>query len=136
MTGTPTITSREQDLAGNWGQSVMGFLEAVRSHPSKASASYYSRYFLQYYASMKDSLLELRRVTRRNGKCVLVLQDSYYKDIHLDLANHLSEMAAVSGWTVDSQSDFDVPCTKAALNPRARKYRSSFTAKETVLTLA
>jgi hypothetical protein len=66
---------------------------------------------------------------------VLVVQDSHYKEVLNDTPGILLEMATRAGFAEGQRHDFAIPRTKAAMNPRARAYRSSSSAVESVLTL-
>lgn len=134
MVGTPTITG-ENGIEESWGPLATKFLTKVTKHESKASQSYYLKYFRQYYAGMWLSLGELRRVTRFDGPVVLVVQDNYYKDIHNDTPGILLEMAQRQGFSEATRHDFSVAHTRASMNPRARRYRPRVTAVESVLLL-
>jgi DNA modification methylase len=137
MIGTPTVRqTKDLQAKAEWGVGVNAFLQKVSGHPSKASATYYAKYFMGYYRAMYESLAELRRVVTPGGRCLLVVQDSYYKDIHNDLAANLIEMSEALGWSKATSGDFNVPRTMAQVNPGARKYRTRFDATETVLCLA
>jgi hypothetical protein len=135
MVGTPTVTGERGDPQA-WGPAATSFLDQVRRHPSRASATYYSKYFEQYYASMWESVGELRRVCRPGGAAVLVVQDSHYKDVHNDTPGILLEMAGLGGFEAGERRDFPISRTKAAMNPRARVYRKASTAIESVLVLS
>ncbi len=135
MMGTPTIASSgiPLDADSSWGPTATEFLEKVRRHPSRASSGYYTRYFHQYFRQLTASLDEICRVTKGVGHVVIVVQDSYYKDLRLDLASAFAEMITVRRSFADvRRRDFPVR-TRAAANPRARKWRSEFNASETVL---
>jgi hypothetical protein len=134
MVGTPTMTHETVD-PDNWGVTATKFLDAVAGHRSRASASYYLKYYQQYYAGMWASLHELRRVTRPGAPCVLVVQDTFYKDLLNDTPGILLEMAEAAGFAERTRHDFAVPRTKAGMNPKARQYRSSSAATESVIVL-
>ncbi len=134
MVGTPTVTG-EHGTGELWGPMATAFLTKVTEHESKASRGYYSKYFRQYYSAMWSSLGELRRVTRPGGPVVLVVQDNHYKDLHNDTPGILIEMSQRQGFSDAARYDFSVARTKASMNPRARQYRASATAVESVLVL-
>jgi DNA modification methylase len=137
MIGTTAMTkSVALDDAVEWPDSVGSFLNAVQSHESKASRTYYYKYFQQYFGGMRQSLEELRRVVRPEGRCMLVVQDSFYKDVHNDLPQHIIELAEQAGWRNAGRHDYQVRHQLAAINPGARAYRSTFRAQETAITLA
>lgn len=133
--GTPTITSAEVEPSDEWGAYLNAFVDKVTNHTSKASKSYYRRFYLQYFANMAGSLRELRRVVADGGRCALVVQDSYYKDVHLDLAKGLAEMAGRIGWAGSSRQDFKVTRTIAQMNAASRQYRQDFKAVESLILL-
>ncbi len=138
MIGTPITTRRSTSLVAKSIASPRAsqFLSAVNRHPSKASSTYYYRYFVRYFIDMQASVAELYRVTRPQGWLVMVLQDSFYKEIHNNLAVSLEEIALACGWSVAQRANFPLSRTRAIVNPGSRKYRSTFGAVETVLTLA
>lgn len=134
--GTPTITAIELEPSDEWGPYLNTFVNRVTNHTSKASKSYYRRFYLQYFANMTASLRELRRVIVHGGECALVVQDSYYKDVHLDLAKGIAEMAGRVGWAGSSRQDFKVTRTIAQINTGSRQYRNDFKAVESLVLLA
>jgi DNA methylase. len=134
MLGSP-LTDPDAKLSPNLkdiSPSAEAFLDIVRHHPSKASSTYYARYFAQYFAGVADSLRELSRVALPAAPMAFVVQDSYYKAHRLDLAGVLGEVLSYHGrsrletWSFAARS-------RAAINPRAREYRESFNATETLL---
>jgi hypothetical protein len=136
MIGTPTIAGPHVDeVPARWGPRVGTFLGSVRAHPSKASSSYYLKTFAQYFAGMAASIDELGRAVEPGGSLILIVQDSYYKEIRIDLANLLTDLACQSDWEVVRQLTFDIPRTIASINPGARKYRSEFSSSESVVQL-
>lgn len=135
MVGTPTIGRETPKRLDEWGATAIGFLASVEAHSSHASATYYRKYFTQYIDSLWRSLRELRRVLKPNGRAIIVVQDSYYKELHIDLAQMVREMAETLSWQQIEQTDFAIAKTKAAINPGARSWRTSFSATESALLL-
>jgi DNA modification methylase len=133
MIGTPTIHKPPNHNGYNWGPTCSNFLAAVEGHSSKASSTYYLKYYRQYFASVATSLTEIDRVLKKAGKCVLVVQDSYYKEIQNDLPRIFSEMATYFGWTLIDQKPFPVKQTLAGVNPKVKEYRAACQATEVVL---
>jgi DNA modification methylase len=93
MMGTPTISDLVPANDQEWGLACNNFLSRVATHSSKASSTYYLKYFRQYFATAYASLAELDRVLKKSGHCVLVVQDSYYKDVLNNLPLIFSQMA-------------------------------------------
>lgn len=133
MVGTPTILSHEPEVRDTWGPSATSLVDAVMTHESRASATYYRKYFTQYLARLFDSLQEVRRVVTPGGGAVIVVQDSFYKDVHVDLPQIVSEMCEASGWHLAHAYHFDINRTKAAIHPTSKSWRTTFGATETVL---
>jgi hypothetical protein len=134
MMGTPTIFDGCSKNNRKWGPACNSFLKQVENHHSKASATYYTKYFRQYFSTAFDSLAELRRVLKKSAHCVLVVQNSYYKEILNDLPLIFSEMADQLGLSLTAKMDFQVGRTMAGIHPVTKQYRTDFRAIESVLT--
>ncbi|MBA3877444.1 MAG: hypothetical protein C0498_11040 [Anaerolinea sp.] len=135
MLGTPTMTSPAQDAKIPWllmSDTASRFLGQVAAHRSKASAGYYSRYFEQYFRGLASAVSEMTRVCTEDAPIALVVQDSYYKEVRLDLAAVLREMLTATGRSTFQEKSFSTG-TRAATNPKVREYRSTFKARETLL---
>jgi hypothetical protein len=139
MVGTPTVPALdlETDFLASC-ETANTLLRNISAHESKASNGYYRKFFLGYLNGMNESLAEVSRVTRPGAPVVFVVQDSYYKEIHVDLASIIREMAAAQGLTAVADHNFEVVARRnyATINPRSRVYRDSTPATESVLILA
>ncbi len=131
--GTTTIFNKDITASISWGETCNSFLSSVYRHGSKASNTYYYRNFLQYFNSMYRSVKEINRVMSSDGICVLVVQDSYYKDIHNDLPQIFVEFAMEFKWKLFIREDYPIDRTMAGINRQAKRYRSSSSAVESVL---
>jgi hypothetical protein len=136
MTGTPTVRGAEIDINSDWGQTCTTLLDAVRNHGSRASAGYYLKYYLQYFNSIQHSLSEINRTLGHGGKAVFVVQDSYYKEVHVDLPGIFTEMGQSMGWELTTQINYAVGSNLAAINPASREYRNSIKAVESALVFS
>jgi hypothetical protein len=67
---------------------------------------------------------------KNDGKCVIVIQNSYYKDIFIDLKQIFIEMINYFGWRLLDTYEFINPNNLAEINPRGKEYRGSSTTKE------
>jgi SAM-dependent methyltransferase len=136
LIGTPTVpTSAPQAIAG-WGSTCQEFLESVRTHPSKASAGYYFKSHCQYFAGIYDSMGEIYRCLKPRGRACLVVQDSFYKDVHNDLSRIVCDMGIGLGLTLEARNDFVARRNLGRVNGKARNYRSTIAATESVLILS
>lgn len=134
--GTPTMVAVKPEQDEQWGSYTSSLLDRIATHKSKGSATYYYRYFVQYFDSMYRSMSELRRVLKRGSPCALVIQDSYYKDVRVDLARCITQMSEAIGWKVTDRVDFPVPHRRANMNPAARRYRTGVLATESLILLS
>jgi len=135
LIGNTTVPKVAADPSEDFGPTCLNFLRRLSAHKAKASSTYYYKNHLQYFHAISRSLSEIGRVLKPNGRCVLVVQDSYYKDLHTDLPNIMVEMAQRSRLELGDRFDFPLSRTMAGINPRTSEYRSSFTALESVLVL-
>ena len=133
LMGSPTVPSVLPEVAQSWGRRCTAFLRLVEQHSSKASKSYYLKTYLSYFANLRISINEISRVLKPGGHAAVVLQDSYYKDIHTDLPSIFCEMSSTAGLSCLERRDFVVARTMRSINARAKKYREGSNATESVI---
>jgi hypothetical protein len=133
LIGTSTVPPSVGQTSSGWGKTCNEFLEAVKSHDSRASNTYYYKNHFQYFDTIFQSLTEIQRVLVPKGCCILVVQDSYYKDIHNDLQQIFIEMGDALGLSVNKRIDFKFDRSLARINASSRRYRSNSDAVESVL---
>lgn len=133
LTGTSTVGSEKYNVDPRWGATCLSFIEKLHAHPSKASQGYYYKNHLQYFKSLSRSLNEISRVLKPQAYCVLVAQDSHYKEIHNDVPSMAVEMAAISGLELIKRLDFSSSRSMVGINGRSRKYLHSRKTTESVL---
>jgi DNA modification methylase len=132
-----TTLTRSNALAGRleYGPTASDLVKRVAEHPSKASGGYYLKQVRQYLDDLLGSLDELTRVASDSATMQLVVQDSYYKDIPVALAQICTEEAELRGWIEsDGPNVFEVKRFLTQLNTAARAY-SKGKVSETVITL-
>lgn len=133
LMGTSTVVAHNIEKQLLWGKTCNRFLERLYSHSSKASKTYYFKNHLQYFHSLYLSIGEISRVLKRKGACVMVVQDSYYKDIHNDVPKIVSEMADDYGLSLRRRADFESNRSMVGMNKHARKYVAKRKNNESVL---
>jgi len=133
-TGTSTIRDGERTVDRSFCKECDSFLHQVKSHPSKASMTYYSKNFYQYFSDLANSLAELDRVVKCSGNIVLVVQDSYYKGIRIDLARIVVELAEQLEWALIGRDDFDCRHNMRSVNSKSRVYGNASRSIESALT--
>ena len=89
MIGSTRVSRREIDSSWSWDQRCEVFLEALRRHPSKASAGYYYRTHVDYFDKVSRSIANIAVGLKATGCAVLVVRDSYSKELHNDLHRFL-----------------------------------------------
>ena len=93
MMGTTKIVRKATgDIPAEWGDACGRTLKSVANHPSYASRRYYYHTYHQYFAAFYNSLTVLRALMRRSCKGLIVLQDSYYKDLKIPTPQICIEM--------------------------------------------
>jgi len=132
MLGTTTVAEKLERAEG-FGVEAEQLLEKVTNHGSRASATYYRKWLGQYLDAYQRSIQVLAATLAPGGRAALVVQDSFYKDIHIDLARITHEMCEAAGWRHESTIAFFVPRTMASINPRSRPYRERATVTESLL---
>ena len=135
MTGSVRVPNIHIDVNSKWGETCGEFLQKLRAHSSKASDGYYFKTHADYFDKIFRSLVNISDVLNVGGEAILVVQDSYYKEIRNDIAATVVEMASVCGLQLRQRKDFGITAPWSITNPKSRKYRRSFAATETVLFL-
>lgn len=133
MIGTPAINGHKgesETLVGS--DTCTTLLETVSRHRSYAAARYYSKTFRQYFDGIFRSLQGIDRVTKSGGRAVIVVQDSSFKDVKIDLPLIYSEYFEYLGWLLIEQTEFRTR-TKGAIHRFAGRYRPAAKATESVL---
>ena len=133
LMGSATVKAATGKIDSSWGVVCTRFLESVYNHPSAASKTYYFKNHLQYFASLQLGITELYRVLKPGGSCFLVVQDSYYKDVHNDIPAIAIQMAENVGMSLRRREDFTVNQSMVDVNMRAQKHLSSRKNTESVL---
>jgi SAM-dependent methyltransferase len=136
MMGTSTIANTPQKADVLWGPTCQVLLEKIGNHPSRAARSYYLKTYLQYFNGLQLSIAEISRVLKRGGRAALVVQDSYFKDVRVDLARVVTEMGCNMKMINLGKVDFPARRTMGGMHKHARKYRESTSATESVVVLS
>lgn len=133
LIGTSTVPESVADPSIKWGPTCNAFLKNLASHKSKASYTYYYKNHVQYFDAIYRSLAELQRILKPRGACAIVVQDSFYKELHNDLPQIFIEMTKANNLILKQRVDFGLRRTMAGINPAVRQYRQGFGATESVL---
>lgn len=137
LTGTTKVPALAASIgAETVGEECFKFLQAVRSHPSRASGTYYLKNWETYFIDIAASISEVSRVLKRNGTCTLIVQDSFYKDIRAPIQEIFVDICKQSGLRLLDRFDFPSKRNLAAINKGSRRWRAQSIATESVLRFA
>lgn len=117
MIGTPTMGSAASSRA--LGSVTEDLLTTISAHGSYAAKSYYAPNFRQYFEGIADSLSEISRVSRDDGDLLVVVQDSWFKGVHLDLARCIADLASQHHWSEVGKMEFVGIHSMVMVNPHA-----------------
>ena len=95
-------------------------VERVARHSSHGSANYYAPWLRNYLAQLHETLEAISASVNPNGTIALVVQDSYYKAIHIDLQQLVSASMDAVGRSLIRRHDFEVTHSMSYMNPKAR----------------
>lgn len=130
LIGTPTIVAGRSSSQVIGSDTLQKLIRRVKRHSSYAAQSYYLPFYRQYFDSMLASLSEINRVARQGSPIVLVVQDSWFKEVHVDTPKIIGELAESIGWRTIGTHPFAVK-TRATAHPH-RATRLTSRAVETV----
>lgn len=133
LTGGPVIHDTLPEPLTNWGQLCLNTLHEIKNHHSRASESYYYKTYLQYFDSMYKSFVEMNRVLMNNSYCIIVVQNSFYKDIYIDLSKIFEEFSLNFKWKLVKTYQFDASKNLTKTNKGSAKYKKNKVIKEYTL---
>ena len=135
MIGSPTIHKDVlKDEVPQGLELCNRLLNEISKHDSKAAQSYYFKTYKQYILEMQASLKEIARVLVNDGVAVLVVQDSWFKDIYVDVPKIVLEIAKQYGLHGSIQYNL-VKQNMAYINTKSRKYKKDKTTSEAIITI-
>ncbi len=116
--GTPLI--RTEHASTDLPRSVETLIECVRTHHSYASERYYAKGFRYYFEDMSRVLARFAGWLAPNGIVMLVVQDTYYKEILVPVADLLGDIAQRQGLRLAGVERFKVRNAMSRLSPQSR----------------
>ena len=135
MTGTPVLTGGPGQLINHCLTSAYArhLNLLVSQHPSPGSRSYYGPWLHKYFVDLQCSLAELTRTVSMGGPICIVAQDSFYKELHINLQRLITEIMASHGRNLVNRKDFPVRTLLSSVNPRAKHHLKARNNVESVL---
>lgn len=135
LTGSSTVPRNGSEEKVEWGATCLEFLDKVKNHHSKASNTYYLKNHIQYFDSLYSSVAEASRVLKHHAPFVLVVQNSYYKEVRNDVALIVEEMAQNLGLGLSYHADFLAARSMVDLNKKSKFYLEKRQTVESVIVL-
>ena len=121
-TGSPVVLRSNPQQGSITSEYARNILAQVYAHPSKGSAGYYWPWLHKYFESLQSGLREAARVTSADGRVCVVVQDSYYKELHVNLQTIVTEMMTSVGRKVLDRHDYLSRSLRSHMNPSARRH--------------
>lgn len=100
MMGTTKMRKR-QDFDKSTSATVRALLDVIASHPTKASGTYYLKFFRQYFEDLVDFFSWIRKKSSPVCRGIVVIQDSFYKEIRIPIVQIISELASGFGFSTE-----------------------------------
>ncbi len=136
-TGTPTVRGRDADSGGELlSDTGEHLVRAIARHPSHGSSNYYAPWMRNYLADLERSLDRISSSVVADGPIGIVVQDSHYKEIRVDLQGIITETMESLGRPNRCREDFRVRHSLARLNPAARQHLANRNNSESLLIFA
>jgi hypothetical protein len=135
MIGTTKIVHKGEP-SEVWGTTCLGTLERIAQHPSKASSSYYYWTYFKYFEDAFRMLTNLKTFSVSGANGALVVQNSYYKELVIDLPKILVEMANSTGIEARVKRSEVVRTHMGSLSPHQIRYVPTKVLEECVIGLS
>lgn len=130
MLGSPLTSDRPSASVERLPEDIRDLLERIEKHTSKASGSYYYRFFSTYFVDLQASMRNIAKVLKADARGCIVVQSSHYKEIEVDLAGAVISIGRELGLKHSKTVEFDSRRSMSLVNSRAhesaRKPKSEF----------
>ncbi|GJE63846.1 hypothetical protein LNAOJCKE_1044 [Methylorubrum aminovorans] len=133
MIGTTTVPKKVGRPSSAWGPTCNRFIQDVADHQSVASSTYYYKNHVDYFDKLYRSFGCVSDAIKPGGAAVMVIQDSYYKDLHNDVPKIAIEMMQNCGFKFVYKREFESLRCFSKLNAKSATYRDSKGSTESVI---
>jgi hypothetical protein len=134
MMGTTKMVRKDESAVPvEWGRSCRLALEKIWNHKARASRGYYYHMHRQYFADLYTSLKKLKKMLRKDAQGVIVIQDSFYKDVNIPTAKIASEMLQSIAWRSDLVRTTHVKTHMGRMSPTQAAYAPDKVLGESVI---
>lgn len=137
MIGTPTIDCNMQTTDVRMIQSVTArkILKKIHQHNSKAAKTYYYKTYFQYFVGMQNSIYEIDRILKKDGYIIFVVQDSFFKDIFVNVSQCIREMFKTQGYISVYTHSFETANCMRNVNSKSRQYNPQVNVSEKIIIM-
>ena len=97
LMGTTTTARAREANPDDFPAGARRLFRRIATHPTKDSSGYYLKQFSQYFSDTTSLVAEIVRVLRPGGSAILVVQDSWYKSLKVNLGELFLEFFAAAG---------------------------------------
>jgi hypothetical protein len=133
LSGTTSIKGRDANES-TLPPLIETLLADIKAHPSHGSATYYHPTIRGYFEDIKLCMKAIAAGLAPNGRVILVVQDSYYKEMRIPIQEAFELLAAQVGLELRERVDESISAPKSIINRYSKKYRSRHEAIESVLS--
>jgi hypothetical protein len=119
MLGSVLTRDRRPRGALNPDTLVYSTLKRIQQHGSKASNTYYRRFFSNYFRLLRSSLNKVCKLTPEPRTITIVTQGSYYKEVFVDLPSIVDEFMEEFGYLKRDTFEFIASHAMTAVNTRS-----------------
>lgn len=119
---TAVVTKRTSEIPPAWGPTCVRLLQGIFSHESYASRRYYYHTYFDYFEKLFAALENTIASMRPGGKGIIVLQDSFYKDLHVPTPEICAQIVASLGCSVDIVRNESVRSHMGQMSPHQKTH--------------
>jgi hypothetical protein len=121
MLGSPLTSERPARNLERLPADIRKLLKRIEEHSSKASASYYHRFFSTYFIDLQASMRNIAKVLKGGALGCMVVQSSSYKEIKIDLAGAICSLGEEFGLHHHKTFEFHSRRSISLVNSRAHE---------------
>ena len=121
MLGSPLTSARPGHSVDRLPKEIRHLLTRISDHESKASDSYYHRFFSTYFVDLQASMRNVAKALKSGGRGCMVVQSSHYKEIEVDLASAVKLLGKEAGLMHTKTVAFGSQRSMSLVNSRAHE---------------
>ncbi|MDH6260006.1 hypothetical protein M2427_003940 [Bradyrhizobium sp. BR13661] len=119
---TRAVRKYHTEQTEGWGDRCRETLNSIYNHASYASQRYYYHIHADYFRRLSATILQLARLMKDRAEGIVVLQDSFYKDIKIPTPQICAEMLNNAGFESSIVRTTSVKAHMGRLSPAQTLY--------------